>query len=458
MEDTIAAVATPVGQGGIGIIRLSGVKSTSIAAQIFRPARPLKDFQSHRLYLGHIVDPSTGSIMDEVLLSFMRAPHSYTREDVVEINSHSGYVLLSKILQIVLQAGARLARPGEFTFRAFMNGRIDLTQAEAVADVIRAKSEKGLILATRQIRGEFRTQMETLRERALAILARIEAAIDFPEETSLELVPERESQSLDKDLLEPLRRLIAACGHRKVWVEGIRTVIVGRVNAGKSSLLNRLLNEQRALVSPIPGTTRDTIESTLHMEGIPLKLMDTAGFRKGKGKLESLGIRLTEQRLAEADLVLSVVDQSRPLTQDDLDILARCERNKSLILLNKIDLPPRVNRDTARQAFEGYEVIRVSASTGEGMDELRAAIVKQVLSRETDSLAAQVAPNLRHKRALEEAYECFQRAKLQTAQNMPLEIVASDMQAGLEALGEIVGAASSEDVLDRIFSEFCIGK
>lgn len=457
MEDTIAAVATPVGPGGIGIVRLSGTLAREIAQRIFRPARPVQSLQSRRLYLGLLVDPDTGAVVDEVLLSFMKAPHSYTREDVVEINSHSGAFLLSRILQIVLRSGARLARPGEFTFRAFMNGRMDLTQAEAVVDLIRARSEKGLLMASGQMRGGLREEIESVRKHALALLARIEAGIDFPEDTS-DLPPAPEVSCMEKDLLEPLQRLISAHEERRTWMEGVRTVIAGRVNAGKSSLLNRLLNEERSLVTPIPGTTRDIVESTLHLEGVPLRLMDTAGFRKVRGTIEGLGVRLTERKLEEADLVLIVIDQSRALGRHDLHLLAASSPARSLVILNKIDLPLRIGRERFRKALEGHEVVRLSALTGEGMEGLRQAILRRVGSVGLDPGCPGLAPNLRQKEALTEASRHFREGLAHLREEWPPEIAAADFQSGLEALGEIIGETTTEEVLERIFSEFCIGK
>lgn len=458
MEDTIAAIATPPGQGGIGIVRISGSRAREIARKIFVPKKSVSTLQSHHLYLGHLIDPSAGAIIDEVMLSVMMAPFSYTREDVAEINSHSGFVLLSKILQITLNAGARLARPGEFTFRAYMNGRIDLTQAEAVVDLIHSRSEKGLLLAAKQIGGGFRREIETLRQKGLERLARIEAAIDFPEDGLAALSAEAEILALKKDLLEPIERLLEAHRERKIWMEGIATAIVGRVNAGKSSLFNRLLNEQRALVTSIPGTTRDTIESTLYVEGIPLRLMDTAGFRRGRGRIENLGIQMSEQTLSEADLVLVVIDRSRPLSRDDSDLLSRTEGKNSLIILNKTDLPARTGAEVEARKLGGRDVVKTSALTGTGMDELRRAITARLLPGGANANPLDVAPNLRHKNGLTASSEHFRAACINLKKKMPLEIVAADLQSGLEALAEIVGSTTPEDVLERIFSEFCIGK
>lgn len=457
-EDTIAAIATPVGQAGIGIVRVSGSMALRIAEKVFHAGTPLNEFQSHRLYLGHLADPATGRMIDEVLLSVMKAPHSYTREDVVEINSHSGYLLLSRILQIILDQGARLAKPGEFTFRAYMNGRIDLTQAEAIVDLINSQSERGLELATQQIRGGLKTQIEALRQTVLDILAHMEAAIDFPEEESAILPKESTLERMEAELLRPVGRILAAHGQRKIWVDGIKTVIVGRVNAGKSSLLNRLLNEKRAIVTPVPGTTRDIIESTVHIGGIPLRLMDTAGFRKVKGKVERIGIRLTEEKMAEADLSLTVIDHSRPLNRDDLDLISRTRRKKSLIIINKIDLPARLDPGDLLEAADGRPAVRISALTGEGIDTLREAIRDLIMAGETDLSASHAVPNLRHKKALTQACRAFNSAMANLKAGLPLEIIAMDLTIGLEALGEIIGATSHEELLDRIFSQFCLGK
>jgi len=397
-------------------------------------------------------------MIDEVLLSFMKAPSSYTKEDVVEINSHSGYLLLSKILQIILKEGARLAKPGEFTFRAFMNNRIDLTQAEAIVDLINSKSERGLQLASRQIRGGFKSEVEGLRQKVVEVLASIEVAIDFPDEEYGILSREETANRIGKELIEPIEKTIAAHSQRKIWMDGISTVIVGCVNVGKSSLLNRLLNEQRAIVTPIPGTTRDIIESTIHIEGLPIRLMDTAGFRKVKGEVERIGINLTVQKLADADLSLIMIDQSRPLTHEDYDIIAQSEKRKSLILINKIDLPSRLDEDEMKRASDGYSVVKISALTGEGIHHLKRAIRDRVLGGHIDTHSSHLAPNLRHKRALSEASQYFKTAARNMRNGSPLEIIAIDLNSGLEALGEIIGKTTNEELLDKIFSEFCLGK
>jgi len=457
-EDTIAAIATPVGKAGIGIIRISGRDSYKIAERIFRPKKPRQDLQSHRLYLGHLYDPSSGAMIDEVLLSFMKAPQSYTREDVIEINSHSGYLLLSRILQLVLEQGARLADPGEFTLRAFLNNRIDLTQAEAVVDLINSRSERGLHLSSQQTRGSLKREIEGLRQTVVDILAHAEVAIDFPEEEAGIISKNEASDRIKKLVIEPIEQLIKAHERKRLWVDGIKTVIVGRVNAGKSSLLNRILDEQRAIVTPIPGTTRDIIESTLTIEGLPLHIMDTAGLGQVRDEAERLGVCLTQEKLAEADFALIVIDRSRPMNQDDLDIIAKARKRDALIVINKIDLPPAMDKVAGQESFSGLPVVHVSALTGQGIDRLREAIAECLLQGDIDMTSSHAAPNLRHRKALMDAAGYFRGAARTAIEDAPMEIIALELRSGLDALGEIIGEAPGEEVLDSIFSQFCLGK
>ncbi len=456
-QDTIAAIATPIGQAGIGIIRVSGPLSLEIAGKIFRPKNPTPLLRSHHLYLGHLLEPSSGNAIDEVLLSFMRGPHTYTQEDVLEINSHSGYALLSKILEILLGQGARLATPGEFTLRAFLNGRIDLTQAEAVIDIINSQSERGLYLASQQVQGSFKEEIEGLRQKAIHILARAEVAIDFPEEETDVVFREEGTKGINEDLIKPIEALIEAHESR-IWVDGINTVIAGRVNAGKSSLLNRLLNEQRAIVAPMPGTTRDIIESTINIEGIPLRLMDTAGFQRVNDEVERLGINLTKQKLKESDFVLIVIDQSRPLGQDDLDTILQSKGKKALIVINKIDLPSKLGQGADSEALSLFPSVKISALTGQGLDQLKKAMKDCILEGRLDTTSSHAVPNLRHRHALNNALQFFKDAEQRTREEAPMEIIALELRSGLDALGGITGETTSEDVLDSIFSQFCLGK
>ena len=456
--ETIAAIATPIGQAGIGIIRISGPLSAEIAKKVFLPKKPVKSLETHRLYLGHLKDPSSGVIIDEVLLSFMKAPYSYTRENIIEINSHSGYFLLSRILQVLLDQGARLAKPGEFTLRAFLNGRIDLTQAEAVIDLINSKSDRGLTLASRQIQGSFRKNIDVLCQKIVDILAHVEVAIDFPEEETDILSGEETINKINDEVIKPIETLIAAHDSKKIWVDGINTVIIGRVNAGKSSLFNRLLDEERAIVAPLPGTTRDIVESTITINGVPIRLMDTAGFRKVKSEVERIGIHLTEQKLSEADFLLVVIDQSRHLNQDDFNIIEQSQGKKTLIVINKIDLPSRISKDTKNKLFSGLPAVNISALTGKGIEDLREAIVGCILGSDTDMTPSDVFPNLRHRESLIESSHSFENAARSIKEEAPMEITAMELKSGLDALGEIIGETTNEDVLHSIFSQFCLGK
>jgi len=457
-EDTIAAIATPIGQAGIGIVRISGDKAKDVARRVFRPKTPTQDFESHRLYLGHFIDPATGESIDEVLLTYMKSPRSYTREDVIEINSHSGHFLLAKILQVLLGEGIRLARPGEFTFRAFMNGRIDLTQAEGVVDLINSRSERGLQLAAEQIKGALRKTIEELRQRALDMLAHLEAAIDFPEEDFATLHKEPTISQMEEDLVSPIERIIASHDQRKLWLEGVRLVIVGRVNVGKSSLLNRLLNEERAIVTPYPGTTRDVIESTIHIHGLPFRIADTAGIRKARGEIEKIGVHLAQEEMAKADLSLLVIDQSRPLNQEDIRIIRQANRDKCILVINKIDLSPRLDETKLTPLAECRPIVRISALTGAGISQLKEKIKEATLAGTVDGGTSPFVPNLRHKQVLLEASNAFKRAVASIREDLPYEVTAMELHSGLDALGEVTGETTSEEILDRIFSQFCLGK
>jgi tRNA modification GTPase len=457
-NDTIAAIVTPPGRAGVGIIRLSGPLSHPIAKTVFQPKREQTAFQSHRLYFGHVVDPGTGCSVDEVLLSFMHAPQTYTREDIVEINSHSGYALLETILRIVLEQGARPARAGEFTLRAFLNGRIDLTQAEAVMDVINSRSEKGLFLASQHMSGLFGNQVEQLKTHAVHILAGVEAAIDFPDE-GLETASLDAGwpDAIENGLIKPVRKLIRS-GSNRIWLEGVNAVITGRVNAGKSSLLNRLLNEERAIVAPLPGTTRDFIESGVEIEGIPFRLVDTAGLRDAVDDVEHLGISLTEKKVSEADLLLIVIDWSRPLSKEDRSILSGAVGMQAILVLNKSDLPCNSQESSDLEALSAFPRVRISALTEEGMDDLRKAMVEAVISDGQEEVLETVGPNLRQQQALKQALGFFADSLKAIEEEAPLEIIALELKSGLDALGEIIGETTSEDILDTVFSQFCLGK
>jgi tRNA modification GTPase len=457
-DDTIAAISTPIGQAGIGIVRMSGPMAFDIAKKVFRHRRRPKVIKSHHLYLGDFIDPDSGRMIDEVLLSYMKAPNTYTREDMVEINSHSGHLILSKILEIVLHSGARLARPGEFTYRAFINGRLDLTQAEAVLDIINASSEKALQLASRLIKGGLRERIHKLRSHLIDILSHLEVAIDFPDEVEEILSFDEMARRIRKDILSELNEILDSHINRKIWMDGINTVIVGKVNVGKSSILNRLSNEEKAIVTPIPGTTRDIIESIIHIDGIPLKLMDTAGFRKAQNEVEKIGLRLTKEKLSNADLILLVLDQSQPLSSEDMSILKKSPRTNTVVIFNKIDLPPSKDFKKLSSELSQYRIVRTCALSGEGIEDLISSIKDMILKGRIEGDLSGIAPNLRHKSVLLKTRDYLTSGMENLTNNAPLEIIADDIRSALDTLGEITGETATEEVLENIFNSFCIGK
>lgn len=457
-NETIAAIATPVGIGGIGIIKISGKLATGIAQKVFRPKHPIKSFDNFRLYLGHIIDPNSGLTVDEVLISIMRGPLSYTREDVVEINSHSGYTILSKILRTILQSGARLAQPGEFTLRAFLNGRIDLTQAEAIVDIINAQSETALHAAANQLTGGFLVRLEEIRRKLIEIMVEIEASMDFPDEEHIKTDRQRIARRIRTAILIPTKELVSAYSQRKVWHEGLGVVIVGRVNVGKSSILNRLLQKERALVTPIPGTTRDLIECGITLKGIPIRLVDTAGIRKAKGMVEKKGVGLIKACLASADIILLVIDRSRTLNQYDLDALRKADKKAVIIVANKIDLPRKVSEKKLEMVFGSLPRVYVSALTGEGFNDLTKAIHALIMSSNTVLSPTSIIPNLRHTLALQQAGDYLQKALKNVTDDLPLEIVAADLMWARKSIDKITGYTINEEVIDGIFQRFCLGK
>lgn len=457
MGDTIAAISTPLGTGGIGIVRISGPQALTVAGKVFRRKRAQGPLLSHRFYLGEIIHPEKQTVLDEALIVFMRQPKTYTREDVVEIQCHSGALVLQEILQAVLHSGARLAEPGEFTKRAFLNGRIDLTQAEAVIDLINSQTRRSLDLANRQRSGRLAGEVKQSRERLLDLLALFEVSIDFPEEDLPELSQPEAIRRIQK-IRDGLDKLLATYEEGKIIREGIAAAIVGKPNVGKSSLLNCLLKEERAIVTAIPGTTRDVIEEAVAIEGIPLRIMDTAGLRLAKDVIEEEGVRRTRERLEEADLAIWVVDGSEPLSSEDLDILPQVRDKKTVVAVNKNDLPRRLSAGDLGHRLPQAPLISISALLGSGIENLKKAIREVVLKGQGDSSAEILLANIRHKRAFEEAREALSQALKGLEANLSPEFIALDLQRALEALGEIIGETTAEDVLDRIFSQFCIGK
>lgn len=458
-NDLIAALGTTIGEAAIGIVRLSGEGAVELASSIFRPRK--KDLEikntSHSLHLGYICDDN-GDILDEVLITVMRAPHSYTREDVVEIYCHGGIIPVRRVLDLVLKKGARLAEPGEFTKRAFLSGRIDLAQAEAVLDLIRAQSEKGAELACRQLRGGVSEKIRDMRDQLKRIMAEIEAEIDFPDDVDPVPVEVRVEQI--KKVEEQAREMIRGSNIGRIYREGLQTVLLGKPNVGKSTMLNLLLDEERALVTEIPGTTRDIIEETIVVEGIPLRIIDTAGIREGVGLVEALGIERAKKAVEDAELVLAVFDAADEITEDDLRVFELLKGKKAIVLLNKVDIkeqkldPQKIGQYIERDA----PVIEMSAKMGWGKEKLVEAIIQVVgggqISRESDLMTRK-----RHQMAMEKVVDRLQSAVKGVEAEMPLEFIALDLWDAWSALGEITGeTALPEEVINSIFEEFCIGK
>ncbi|MFZ5452712.1 MAG: tRNA uridine-5-carboxymethylaminomethyl(34) synthesis GTPase MnmE [Thermodesulfobacteriota bacterium] len=453
--DTIAAISTPLGEAGIGIVRLSGPDAAGIARSLFRPRHPRPQLLSHHLYLGQIVDPASQEVIDEVLLALMRGPRTYTREDVVEIHCHSGWGVLQRLLELTLASGARLARPGEFTLRAFLSGRIDLTQAEAVLEVIQARTEAGVRVAAEHLQGHLGRELQELRETLLDHLARVEAALDFPEETA-----EIPAGALAADLvppLEALEALTASYREGRLLKEGLLVVIAGAPNVGKSSLLNRLLAQERAIVTEIPGTTRDLVEEVITLGGVRVRFSDTAGLRPAQDRLEELGIKRTRERLAQADVLLYLVDGSQPLTPEARQDLEEIGDRVGLAVINKVDLPQELALAELKGATS-LPITKISALTGAGIDDLKARIVDLTLKGGLNT-SGEIVTQARHYRHLSRCRDNLRQARnLLLAGEAPWELVALDLQEGIRELGEITGQEVGDDVLDRIFGEFCLGK
>lgn len=456
-EDTIAAVATPPGEGGVAIVRMSGPQAEQIAGKIFsRANRKNGALRSHTLHHGAVRDPKTGEVLDEVLLALMRKPRSYTGEDVAEINCHGGPLLTRRILQLVLSCGARHADPGEFTKRAFLNGRLDLAQAEAVLDVIQARTETGMKLAVQQMHGGLSKWVTGLREELLDILAQVEAAIDFPEE-DIELLQREELVQKIVNLREKIAGIVSSYEWGRLFREGAKVCIAGRPNVGKSSLLNGLLGEERVIVAAMPGTTRDVIEESVNLGGLPVILWDTAGIRESDDPVESAGIEFSRRRLEAADVTLVVLDGSTDLNAEDALILNAVNGKKGLLVINKSDLPQRLDAALiAAEAGTDKESVFVSARDGKGIGELKNALRELLLDTPTEPEV--VLTNLRHKAALEKSIDGLNASVRAIRSGMAPDLVMVDLAEAKDGLAEVIGSVFHDDILEHIFTKFCIGK
>lgn len=455
-DDTIAAVATPMGEGGIGIIRLSGKDAVGIADCVFlgAGAKKLKDAASHTVTYGFIADPACGKKVDEVLVTVMRSPRTYTREDVVEINCHGGLLVLQTVLQLLLRQGSRIAEPGEFTKRAFLNGRIDLSQAEAVIDIIKARSEQAERMALAQLEGKLSHRITALRDRVMALCAYVEAQIDFPED-EVEIDGRTGIVDTIRDLGTELTQLSSGYEAGKFFRDGVATAIVGKPNVGKSSLMNALLEKDRAIVTEMPGTTRDIIEDTLNIKGLPMRIMDTAGIRETHNLAETEGIKRSLKAIEGSDIVIAVLDSSMPLDEADEELLAAVAHKRTIVLLNKNDI-----RSPDFSVPVGLDnLVKASALTGEGIEELKTMIYRLcTCSGVLPDTEIPLITNLRHRHSLDLSSQALDEAVRSLENDIPLEIVAMYLRESLDDLGNIIGVVTADDILNKIFSEFCIGK
>ena len=451
-EDTIAAVATGLGGAGIGIIRVSGPEAVSIVTRLFvnHAGKTVEDAESHKLLYGNILEPENGKIIDEVLVSKMKGPFSYTAEDVVEINCHGGIVSLKKILDAVIRSGARLAEPGEFTKRAFLNGRLDLAQAEAVMDIISAKTEKSLEYSVGQLEGKLSQRLDAIDALLIDVMANVEANIDYPEydieEVTTAYLNDHIHQAMDM-----VDALLKASETGKIYREGITTAILGEPNVGKSSLLNTLLMENKAIVTEIPGTTRDIIEEYINIGGIPFKIIDTAGIRETDNLVEQIGVEKSRQLIKNTNLVLFMTDLSRPFSDEEKTLIEELDSSKTLFIANKTD-----SRIEGRDIPEGW--LPLSLKEDEGSEVLKDKMLEMVMGGSVDQEADYIVNNVRHVHLLEEAMTCLKNALVTIDMGMPLELVSIDIKDGLEKIREITGRSVGSDIVNQIFKNFCIGK
>lgn len=455
--DTIAAISTPTGEGAISIVRLSGKDAINIVDQIF-PNKDLVSVESHTIHYGKIMDPETEQAADEVMVSVMRAPKTFTYEDIVEINCHGGFVAVNRILEIVLACGARLAEPGEFTKRAFLNGRIDLSQAEAVMDIIHSKTNKAMNVALNQLDGRLSNLIRTLRQALIETIAHVEVNIDYPEYDDVEEMSHEMMNEKTAYVLEEINRLIQVAKQGKILREGINTAIIGRPNVGKSSLMNTLVQEERAIVTDVPGTTRDVIEEYVNVRGIPLKLVDTAGIRETEDIVEKIGVERSRKILQEADLVLFMLNYNEPLSEDDKIIFNMIEDMNSIVVINKTDLPKNIDMEAVHAYVKDQNVIATSLINDEGIEKLESALAELFFTGEQIDSSAAYVSNVRHIHLLKESKRALEEAREALDLDMPLDMIQIDVRRTWEFLGEIIGDTASDSLIDQLFSQFCLGK
>lgn len=455
--DTIAAIATALGESAIGIVRLSGDEAIEIASKIFK-GKNLNNVDSHTINYGHIIDPETGKVIDEVMVSVLKAPRSYTTEDSVEINSHGGIMAIQRVLEAVLANGARLAEPGEFSKRAFLNGRIDLSQAEAVMDLIQAKTDKAMDASMNQLQGSLSTKIRSLRQEMLDTLAQVEVTIDYPEYDDVEEMSLKQLNETAVHVKEQIRKILHQAQHGRLFRDGINTAIIGRPNVGKSSLLNRLTGLEKAIVTDIEGTTRDTIEEYVNVRGVPLRLIDTAGIRQTDEVVERIGVERSRKVMEEADLVILILNQAQALQEVDIELLELTKDQNRIILLNKQDLEPKLTHADLEPYIQDADLIATSMLEESGIDELEAQIEQRFFSGEIKSGDVNYLLNTRHTQLLRQAISSLDEVLESTEMMLPVDLIQMDFTRAWDLLGEITGDSVQDELLNKLFSQFCLGK
>ncbi|TRZ36486.1 tRNA uridine-5-carboxymethylaminomethyl(34) synthesis GTPase MnmE [Niallia circulans] len=458
--DTIAAISTPMGEGAIAIVRMSGPESFLIADKVFKSIgnKRIKEVASHTIHYGHIVDPGTEEIIEEVMISVMKGPRTFTKEDVIEINCHGGMASVNRLLQLLVTNGARLAEPGEFTKRAFLNGRIDLSQAEAVMDLIRAKTDKAMNVALGQMEGRLSKLIRSLRQEILETLAQVEVNIDYPEYDDVEEMTHQLMLDKSKFVQEEIRKLLQTSQQGKILREGLSTVIVGRPNVGKSSLLNSLVQDNKAIVTDIPGTTRDVIEEYVNVRGVPLRLLDTAGIRETEDIVERIGVEKSRKVLKEADLILLVLNYADDLTEEDIKLFKAVEGMDYIVIVNKTDLPQKIDMDRIKEISANQKMVTTSLLQDKGINQLEEAISSLFFEGVIEASDMTYVSNTRHISLLNQALQSINEAISGVEMGTPIDIVQIDLTRTWELLGEIIGDSVHESLIDQLFSQFCLGK
>lgn len=458
--DTIAAISTPSGEGAIAIVRLSGENAIKIADKVFKSIKGKRLYEAvtHTIHYGHLVDPVGGQVVEEVMVSVMKGPKTFTKEDVIEINCHGGIVSVNRVLQLVLKNGARLAEPGEFTKRAFLNGRIDLSQAEAVMDLIRAKTDRAMNVALGQMEGRLSKLIRKLRQDILETLAQVEVNIDYPEYDDVEEMTHKMLMEKAKLVREEVKKLLQTSEQGKILREGLSTVIIGRPNVGKSSLLNSLVHENKAIVTDIPGTTRDVIEEYVNVRGVPLRLSDTAGIRETEDIVERIGVERSRKVLKEADLLLLVLNAADPLTEEDENLFKVVEGMDVIVIVNKTDLPQQINMDRVTELSANHKLVTTSLLEDRGVDELEEAIASLFFAGSIEAGDLTYISNNRHIALLNQALQAIEEVIEGVNMGTPIDIVQIDLTRTWEFLGEIIGDSVHESLIDQLFSQFCLGK